>query len=47
MFPSTNASSAAVVGCLGVQVVMLLASDNFSQGPADEAKKATAELKTK
>ena len=47
VFPSTNASSAAVVGCLGVQVVMLLASDNFSQGPADEAKKATAEQKTK
>lgn len=47
VFPSTNASSAAVVGCLGVQVVMLLASDNFSQGPTDEVKKATAEQKTK
>lgn len=41
VFPSTNASSAAVVGCLAVQVVMLLANDNFSQGPLDE--KATAE----
>ncbi|RAO69916.1 uncharacterized protein BHQ10_005928 [Talaromyces amestolkiae] len=47
VFPSTIASSAAVVVCLGFQVVMLLASDNFSQGPTDEAKKATAEQKTK
>jgi alpha-1,3-mannosyltransferase len=43
VFPSTNASSAAVVVSLAVQVVMLLASDNFSQAPADEAKKATQE----
>ncbi|EED23253.1 alpha-1,3-mannosyltransferase (Alg3), putative [Talaromyces stipitatus ATCC 10500] len=47
VFPSTNASSAAVVACLAVQVVMLLLNDDSSQGLSEDIKKSVGEQKTK
>lgn len=50
VFPSTNASSAAVVACLAVQIVALMVNDNISQS-TKEATESTeskeSEQKTK